>query len=121
MTDGNLDTFWTTGRPQRGGETVTIDLGAARTVSALTLSLGRYVGDFPRRLTIDASQDGATWRTCWSGRPARLALAAAIRDPHVVPLTFALGSVRARWIRLRQTGSDLVNAWSVPELAVFGR
>jgi hypothetical protein len=119
--DSNLESLWHTGRPQRGGEAVTIDLGAIRVVNALRLSLGRYALDFPRRLTIDVSEDNRAWTTCWSGRPARLALIAAKEDPHTVPLTIPLPSVRARWIRLRQTGSDLTRHWSIPELAVFGR
>lgn len=121
MLDANLDTLWHTDLPQRGGETVTIDLGAVRNVDAIRFLLGRFVADYPRRLSIEASENDETWTPCWDGRPARLALAAAKQDPRSVPLTIPFAPVRARRIRLRQNGSNEMRRWSIPELAVLGR
>jgi hypothetical protein len=61
--DADLETLWHTGRPQSGGEVVTIDLGAAHLLNALRLSLGRYALDFPRSTRA---------RTASSGSPAGL-------------------------------------------------
>jgi hypothetical protein len=121
MLDSNLDTLWQTDRPQRGGETVTIDLGAVRTVDAIGFSLGRFAADYPRRLSIEASENDEIWTSCWDGRPGRRALAAAKQNPRIVPLTIPLAPVRARRIRLRQSGSNETRRWSIPELAVYGR
>jgi hypothetical protein len=119
-TDGNLRSWWTTGAPQRGGETVTIDLGAAQAVAGVVLSLGQHVVDYPRALAIDVSADGRDWTTAWSGRTAGRALAAAERSPREVPLSFPLSVLSARFLRLRQLGADPVYYWTIAELAVIG-
>ncbi|MBZ5556116.1 MAG: discoidin domain-containing protein [Acidobacteriia bacterium] len=120
MIDGALGTWWTTGANQRGGETVTIDLGAPRTISAVILSVGAHPNDYPRALAIDLSDDGAEWRTVWTGRGAARALTAAADHPHEIPLSFPLPPSRARVVRLRQTGADAFFYWTVAELAVIG-
>jgi hypothetical protein len=121
LADGDPLTRWDSGRPQHGNETITIDLGSIRRVDGVTLAIGPYLGDFPRSLVVETSEDGASWSTRWSGRGAAKAVAAAVRDPHMVPLTFGFPSASTRWIRLRQLGMDPVVHWSIAELAVLGR
>ena len=99
---------------------MTIDLGAPHGVDAVVVSLGGRLHDYPRSLAIDMSTDGRAWDTVWSGHTASRAVAGALDDPAMIPLTFELAGVRARWLRLRQTGSDARAHWSVAELRVFG-
>ena len=117
--DGNLDTCWDSGA-QLGAETVTIDLGSARAVDGLTMTLGSHPLDFPRTLVIESSEDGRTWTARWEGSPAAVAFAAALRHPKEMPLFFELPRVPARWLRLRQIGHDPNFHWLIFELAVHG-
>jgi len=121
MIDGSLLSSWTTGAPQHGGEAVTIDLGGAHPVTGVILSLGQHVFDYPRALAIDTSVDGAEWTTAWSGRTASRVFAAAERSPREVPVSFPLADSTARFLRLRQLGTDPVYNWTIAELAVIGR
>ena len=120
MTDGDRVTRWHTGGPQDPSNELTIDLGAVRQVSAIEQDLGGYVADFPRRLTIETSADGTAWSAAWSGGTALLAMSAALEQPLAIPLRFVFEPRPARFIRLRQTSSDPVYYWAIPELRVFG-
>ena len=118
--DGNPDTRWDSG-PQKGGEMVTIDLGAEHDVDALVMTIGTHDSDFPRHLVIESSMDTRAWTTQWEGSAGVAAFAGAVRHPGDMPLTFVLPHVPARWLRLRQLGHDPVFYWSIFELSVFGR
>jgi len=121
LVDGDPMSRWISGAPQHGTETLTIDLGSSRHVDGVTLSIGPYLGDFPRVLTIETSEDLRTWKLQWSGRGATKAVAGALRDPRTVPLTFGFASAAARWVRLRQLGTDPKFPWSIADLTVSGR
>lgn len=116
--DGNPATRWESG-PQRGTEVVTIDLGATRVVDAVTLDIGPYLTDYPRRLVIEALT-GDTWSTQWEGNAAMIAFAAATRHPLEPRLTFAMPHVSTRQLRLRQLGQDQIYYWTIVELKVYG-
>jgi len=118
--DGDLATRWSTGGPQRGGETLSIYLGAVRRVSAIEMALGAFPLDSPRGLAVEGSLDGEGWTAIWSGRPGALSILATIDDPSRLPLRVEFPPVETRFVRVRQTGSDPVFYWSVAELAVLG-
>jgi hypothetical protein len=121
LTDGDRLSHWDSGSPQHGNETITIDLGSIRRVDGVTLAIGPYLGDFPRALAIETSEDVRSWPTRWSGRGAAPAIAGALRDPRTVPIALGFASVPARWIRLRQLSVDPMFHWSIAELIVWGR
>jgi hypothetical protein len=120
LTDGNGRTRWDSGSPQDGTETITIDLGSAGDVNAVLLAIGPYHADFPRLLAIDVSDDLHVWTTRWSGRCGAKAVAAAVDDERLVPLTVSFPAATARYIRLRQLGSHPLFHWSIAELVVYG-
>ncbi len=119
LTDGDLVTRWHTG-PQTPGSELLLDLGSVRQLHGVELQLGGYVADFPRALDIELSPDGATWTAAWSGPTAFVAYLAALEDPRLMPLRFAVAPAPARFVRLRQTAADPVYYWSVAELRLFG-
>ncbi len=121
VTDGNLVSRWDSGAPQRGTETVTIDLGAITVVRALTLALGPYIGNYPRTLEIEASEDGLAWTACGGGAGAGRAVDGALQNIREVPVSYVLRPTRARFLRLRQLGTDPQYHWSIAELAIFGQ
>jgi hypothetical protein len=120
MTDGNRLSRWVSESPQRGNESITLDLESLHEVDGVTLSIGPYLGEFPRVLAIETSEDRQTWTNQWSGPGASKAIGGALRDPATVPLVFSFPATRARWIRLRQLGTTRFN-WSIAELTVSGR
>jgi hypothetical protein len=120
MMDRDLKTRWDSG-PQAEGMMLEIDLGTTRTVNEVEFALGRFDRDFPRGLRIEASEDRVAWREVWRGTSAGRAMVGALRDPAVVPLTYDLSSVNARYLRLWLTQNDDTYYWSVAEMQVFGQ
>jgi hypothetical protein len=118
LTDGKIETAWTSGLSQIGDEELIIDLGSTQPVGALVLGLGAFSFGFPRGLEIDASTDESTWMSAWAGRTAVLAVHAALTDPGRVPLTIDLGEVSGRFLRLRQTETEPGIPWWIAELDV---
>jgi hypothetical protein len=116
MTDGNLETRWDTG-PQSGREQVIVDLGEARALTAIVLSLGPFSNDFPRDLQVQVSTDGRDWAETWRGPVTTRTFVAAVRDPKRVPIVISLNQ-SARYIRLRQLGVEPTYYWSIAELSV---
>jgi hypothetical protein len=120
MLDGNIVTRWHTGREQRPGDSLTIDLGAVREVNGVEMLIGGYVADFPRQLSIATSADGSAWADAWTGGTAMTAFAAAIEDPLSVTLPFAFAARPARYVRLTETAAERVYYWSIAELRIRG-
>jgi hypothetical protein len=120
LTDGDLITRWHTGGPQDPTNELTIDLGSTRLVAGVEQQIGGYVADFPRELVVDTSVDGASWTSAWSGGTALVAFSAALEEPLTVPLRSTFDPRPARYLRLRQTGTEGIYYWSIAELRVFG-
>ena len=120
MIDKDRTTRWESG-PQSDRVVVELDLGAVRTVSAIELSLGPFVEDFPRGLMIEASEDGTAWNEVWQGGAAGLAFVAAFEAPLDVPMRFRFSPVRARLLRMRLTKNDDTYYWSIAEMKVLGQ
>jgi hypothetical protein len=117
--DGDLSTRWHS-QPQRGGETITVDLEQPQRVAAIVLYLGAYAGQFPRELQIDASEDGVTWSPVRSGGTALETYDAALRSPREIPIMLPVQRDGVRFLRLRQTGSEPRTGWTIVELRVIG-
>jgi hypothetical protein len=115
--DGALITRWSLG-PQEKPAEATIELDSPTRVGQVVLDQGEYVADFPRRLQIDVSADGAAWENAWTGDTSVHAYYAAIRHPREVPLVLTINRDRVRFIRLRQVGSGRRD-WSIAELHVL--
>jgi beta-glucosidase len=106
MLDGDNGTRWSSGTPMANGNTVTLDLGAARTFSKVVMDSGGSTADYARGYRIDVSTDNSTWRTAGSGTGS-----AAL-------VTATIGSQTARYLRITQTGSAS-SWWSIAELNLY--
>jgi hypothetical protein len=117
--DGTLSGVWD-GGPQSPDQWLLVDLGEVREVAGVTHYLGADELGYPRRLAIETSQDNSTWRVARGESPvfAEMFLASH-RAPLVRDLRFAFAPRPARFVRLRQTGSNQSN-WHVPEIQVNG-
>lgn len=114
VTDENPRTFWVAGA-NRAGETLTLDLGAAKTLRAVQVNFADYesnrFGDAPEiytEFTLQASFDGRSWRPLARTEPPRrdrpnayFELPAPVRaryvryvHGHVGAATLAIGDLR---------------------------
>lgn len=121
MTDDDLLTRWHAGRQQEPEDWMKVDLGRRQIVTGVQLFIGGYTGDFPRELVVQSSPDGETWSEVWRGRGAPLAMAGALRDPQLVPVSVQLPEHETRYLRFVQMGRDPIAYWTVAELRVLGR
>ena len=114
VTDENPRTFWVAGA-NRAGETLTLDLGAAKTLRAVQVNFADYKSarfadapDVYTELTLQSSLDGRSWRPLAKTEPPRrdrpnayFALPAPVRarfvryvHGHVGAATLAIGDIR---------------------------
>jgi hypothetical protein len=119
VADRDIETAWGSGLNQTGDEELVIDLGSVQPIGAIVFGMGAYSFGFPRALEIDASSDQKTWERAWAGPTAVPTVHAAVIDPGRVPLTIDLGLVSARFIRVRQVGTEPGIPWWIAELNVF--
>jgi F5/8 type C domain len=117
--DGRFETEWHDNPRQLPSHWLAADLGGIREVAGVGQSLGEFARDFPRRLAIETSVDGVTWRSAWEGRTVAMAVLAAIPRPRECTLRFSFEPRQARFVRLRAL-EDHKNLWRVAELTVHG-
>jgi F5/8 type C domain-containing protein len=120
MVDGDIMSRWHCGREQRPGDTFTVDLGSERQLAGAELLIAGFVGDFPRKLSIETSGDGATWALAWTGDAALVTMSAALEDPLNIPVPFSFEKRPARYVRFTQLGTEETYYWSVAELRLVG-
>ncbi|HVR29548.1 MAG TPA: glycosyltransferase family 39 protein [Thermoanaerobaculia bacterium] len=108
VADGSLATRWDTGAAQRGGEWLAVDLGRLAAIAAVHVDSGTSTNDFPRRLHVLLSSDGASFEPVAIVEGDRPRLEIALEPP-----------VWARHVRLEQRGSHPHWFWSVSELEIL--
>jgi beta-glucosidase len=106
MLDGDTTTRWSSGTPMASGNTVTLDLGAAKTFSKVVMDSGASTSDYARGYQIGVSTDDSTWTTVATGTGTTAVVTAAV------------GSQTARYVRITQTGSA-TSWWSIAELNLY--
>lgn len=112
-----MRTRWS-GGVQRAAADFTIELAGIAHVSQLVSYLGEFWTDFPQRLRIEVSSDGAIWQTAFEGPTALQAYYGALRHPKEVPLVFTIDRENVRFIRMQQLGWG-VHDWSIAEVRVL--
>jgi hypothetical protein len=117
--DHDPRTRWECG-PQRPGHELVIDLGRGLAVGSVVQDLGTRTSDFPGHLVVETSLDGVSWDAAWQDSVRGLLIREAIERPGpALRITVPLGRRQARYIRLRQTGTDRELSWSITELEVW--
>jgi hypothetical protein len=118
--DGDPRTGWSTGYPQRVGDTFELDLGEILTLRRVELRLGNNPLDFPRDFTVEGSTDGASWVRLAERKGFFPAVTKGnIEDVlnYVVPVP--VEPVSVRYLRFALTRSHEERHWSINEIAVF--
>jgi hypothetical protein len=116
--DGNDDTYWTTGESQQVGDALTIDLGQTARPCGVELMLGSRPPLYPRKLNIATSEDGVTWRDGGSERFAGEAVRSSLERPRKAVISVPLPDAPARFIRLRIEETQPKVGWLVSEITV---
>ncbi|MET7747680.1 discoidin domain-containing protein [Micromonospora sp. NPDC005367] len=107
MLDGNASTRWSTGTAMAPGQTVTVDMGAVRNISQITMDSAGSTGDYARSYQVSLSSDGVNW-----GPPVATGTGTG-------PLvTVGFPATTARYIRVTQTGSSST-WWSIAEFNAY--
>ncbi len=119
LLDNDPGTRWESG-PQQPGQQLVVALDAEQPLGAIELDLGPSLSDFPRGLEISVSTDNEHWTLVRSGSTAVEAFMGALAEPGQLPLLFDLKGVRARYVRLVQTGTEPTFYWSATALDVYG-
>ncbi len=105
ISDGDEKTGWTTGTPQKAGNSLEIQLNGHYNLYGLTILPGAQDSEYPHQLEIETSNDGGnTWQAAdvtW----------ARIMD-------YAFEPVQANAVRLRLTADDDA-AWTVNDLLLY--
>ncbi|MDT8390336.1 MAG: discoidin domain-containing protein [Lentisphaeria bacterium] len=106
--DGDLYTFWSTGRPQQGDEWFLVDMGRRQRVSRIELENSWCPYDYPRQFTVSVSDNGETW----SDPVATGAGTQSITHIVILPQ-------ETRFIRIAQTGQHPKYWWSISDLRIY--
>jgi hypothetical protein len=119
--DGDLDSRWLTGAPQRGTEWIDLQLDRRRDVAMISLIMAeRSFGDYPRGLAVDVTDDSGV-RTVYEGPVLPQFAQGLVAHPEYPSIDIVLPSNHARAIRLRQTATTHSFFWSVHELQLWER
>jgi len=115
--DGTVKTRWS-GGVQRSAADYTIELADPGHVAQVVTELGEFMTDYPARLQLETSPDGAQWETAFLGDTALHAYYAAVRYPRSIPLVIPVNRDNVRFIRLKQLGWSK-HDWSIAEVLVL--
>jgi hypothetical protein len=118
VTDDDWSTMWTTVRPQREGDSLTLDLGDGASPCALEVAVGEFTPAYPRSVVVESSVDGHDWTMVAHVRTSVLAIRAALADPTRATFAIPLTVRPARLLRIRLDQTNLSYPWHLAELRV---
>jgi len=120
--DGDLNTRWTTGKPQAPGQSFQLDLRKLQTISGMGLRMGESRRDYPRDLVLWFSRDGLTWQQAEAEWVSDLYWAGTRLFKMRGERLLYLFSPRAlRYLKLVQEGGDNTHYWSIHEIELYGQ
>ncbi len=106
--DGDSKTRFTIGVSQEPGQWFQVELPAEITLSGVQMNTGESVFDYPRGYKIEVSSDGQNW-----GTPASEGKGSSAQ------MEIMFNPVKARFVKMTQTGSVKEYWWSIYELQIF--
>lgn len=106
--DGNSRTRWDTGKTQRPGQWLAVELPEPVRVMSLMLDATRSKDDYPRGYVVHVSADGKSWsESVASGYGDHAKTVIELDSPNLV-----------RHIRITMTGVSSSKYWSIHDLAI---
>lgn len=122
MLGGHKAARWSSGRAQRGGEWIALELDRPRKVGGVDLFLGGHFMDMPRGLTISLRQPDGVWSPARPASGGLYPLQAFMLRPQRTALRYRVmldRPERISGLRLEQTGSDPTYYWSVQRVGII--
>ncbi|EFM09962.1 coagulation factor 5/8 type domain protein [Paenibacillus curdlanolyticus YK9] len=107
MLDGSLATRWSAGTAMAPGQSVTIDMKAAKNITKVVMDSTGSDNDYARGYEVYVSADGSNWGS-----------AAASGTGAGAVITANVSAQNVRYIKVVQTGT-VSNWWSISELNVY--
>ncbi len=89
------------------------------TVGAVVHRIGPYHWEFPRRLLIQTSEDGETWRDARNGSVLEEVIEGGLADPASLAVVLPFTQRPARYLRLRHRSIEAGVGWAVAEVEVW--
>jgi len=121
-TDGRIDTNWSSGSGQSGGEWFRLEFGRKVNVSAILLKTGRTGHiDRPRWLIVEGEDVSGSRGVLFDDSVLPAMVVAIARRGILAPSVLPLPPNRSRALMLRQTGQAPKWHWSIYELEVRER
>ncbi len=119
--DGNLDTRWSTGDRQRGGEWLRLTFDRPRDIARLRLELNRETpGDYPRALRVESWRPDSS-AVSYSGSGLAPLISFVLRKSLRTAVEIDFEPNTTEVLLVTQTGMTDVWFWSIHELAVWER
>jgi hypothetical protein len=115
--DGDLNTGWSTGYPQRRDDFFELDLGSVIPIKKVELYLNNHPLDYPRSFRVEGSTDAKTWFPLYETKGFFPALEKSMVEDfrkYVVPVP--LGTAAIRFLRITLTESHEARHWSINEI-----
>jgi len=119
MIDNNLFTAWDSGKAKMDGEFIQVDLGKPQIVSKISLYTGENCSNYAINFNVIVSLDGKNWRLV----PIKYSKAEYLMELFSAPVKASqdiwMNDIKARYIRILQTGISKKFHWSVAELKIL--
>ncbi len=124
--DGDIRTRWGSSHPRVKGMNFEIEIPRPYLLNKIEIRLGGFTLDYPETIDLDVSEDGIRWKRVvftthmedilrWDQGQPRYFF-----GHEAVVLYHLFQPVKARFVRLNQTGSHPVFDWSIPEISLYG-
>ena len=120
--DEDLDTRWLSGQQQTGTEWIEIRFDRVRNLGRVRLDMAdRSLGDYPRGLLIESSENGQSFRTLYQGGVLPQLLWALVQNDDRIPIDIILPDNDTSVLRIQQTDQTSPWYWSIHELSLWER
>ncbi len=107
VVDGNSNTRWTSGAPQKPGQFIQVELPAEENIAGVALEAANMPQDYPRGIRVELSVDGKVWKPTTAADGKQGLFEIILPQPQ-----------KARFIKIVQTG-EASASWSISELALL--
>ena len=114
--DGNLQTIWYTGEPQRPGISLELDLRETKAADRVDLYLGRSYFNYPRGYLVEVSRDGLVWKQGANENEAVLPITAFLNPKQIIH-QIPIKPLEFRFLRITLTALAR-HEWSVAEIGL---
>ncbi len=118
--DGDPETAWTSGSPQKEGDYFLLDLGRVESLSRVEFVINRFPLDFPRGFILEGSLDRANWRILQEDAAFFPELhQSTVEDFSSYRMDASFESQEIRFLRIWLTRKHENKHWSFQEIFCF--